>query len=216
MRHEASRAVLLVSVLFGGVAVADSAEPSTNRENRSQGIPARCQIYTQIPADARESGMAWNQLLSFAACVEDTSAVVGTSDDIEQLVENMAHALAPSLALYLQAIQKEPAPVQIRAAYHVGMAYLGLVTRARASITAPHDLKNEKAMAEYRDKHAKLEKLLAPALKACRMTFVVIVAAVKQDPSIATDPMTRDIVLKAAEMIKLLPELPDDEPENWT
>jgi len=216
MRHEAARAVLLASALFGGVAVADSAESTTNPEKGSEEIPARCQIYTHIPADARESGMAWNQLLSFAACVEDTRAVVGTSGDIEQVVQDMAHALAPSLALYLQAIEKGPGPVQIRAAYHVGMAYIGLVTRARATITAPTDLKNEKAMAEFRDKHAKLEKLLAPALKACRMTFVVIVAAAKQDPSIISDEVTRSIVLKAAEMIRLLPELPDDEPENWT
>jgi hypothetical protein len=201
--------------MIGGVAVADSAELSTRPENGSQGFPARCQIYTQIPADARESGMAWNQLLSFAACVEDTRTVVGTSDDIGKLVEDMAHALAPSLALYLQAIEKGPAPVQIRAAYHVGMAYLGLVTRARAAIKAPHDLTDEAAMAEFRDKHAKLEKLLAPALKACRMTFVVIVAAAKQDPSVAPDEMTRNIVLQAAQMLLLLPELPD-EPENWT
>src|SRR5262249_15870469 len=130
--------------------------------------------------------------------------------------DNLARALAPSLAIYLQAIEKGPGPVQIRAAYAVGMAYLGLVTRARAAIKAPANLKDESAMADYRNKHANLHKLLAPAFKACRMTFLVIVAAAKEDPSIAPDAMTRAIVLKAQQMVQLLPEIPDDEPDNWT
>jgi len=217
MRTRLGELLLVISGLFAGVAGADRGASSTGDERWAETLPERCKIFTQVPADARDAGIAWNQLLSFAACLQDTQVSrVTTADEASELVESMAQSLAPTLALYVDAIERGPGPVQLRAAYHVGMAYVAMVTRARNAIVAPPDLKNERAAAQYRALHAHLEMLLAPVRQATRLTFAVIVEAAKQDSSVAPDEISQNMVAHARAMLALLPEEPPVETVQWT
>jgi hypothetical protein len=203
----------VISGLFAGIAAADGTASEATPETETAAVPEHCKMYTVIPADARDSGIAWNQLLSFAACVQDTSVYDATKpDELGEVVSAMAATLAPSLTLYLHAIEHGPGPVQLRAAYHVGMTYVAMVTRARASLVAPPEVKkSEAAAANYRVLHARLETALAPVLKAARMTFMVIIAAADADPSIAGDEMTKRFVAEARKMLELLPDVSDEQ-----
>src|SRR5262249_60249685 len=103
-------------------------------------VPERCRMYTAIPADARDSGIAWNTLLSFAGCLQDT-AVFDAADAAEPggLVNAIAKTLAPTLTLYLHAIEQGPGPVQLRRAYPGGLDIRAMEARAAAAHVAPPD-----------------------------------------------------------------------------
>ena len=60
-------------------------------------IPSECVQYWSIPGGT-ESPAGWNQVLSFAACVQDaTVARIEDVDEIEALVEELQIALEPAL-----------------------------------------------------------------------------------------------------------------------
>lgn len=71
-------------------------------------IPSECADYWSIPGGAR-SPAGWNQLLSFAACVQDaTVAQIEEVDELAALVEELQTALDPALELYIAAVRQGP------------------------------------------------------------------------------------------------------------
>lgn len=163
-------------------------EPSLERE-----IPARCRPFLQVPADARDDTMGWNQALSFAACLQDDAvARVDRPEQLAPLVDELSRRLAPAMVIYVYALQHGPGPIQVRAAYQIAMAHVALITRARASLADP-------AL------DARLEPLLARAKRIAGLSFAVLDRAVAENPALAPDPVTREMVRSARETMAAFP-----------
>ena len=139
----------------------------------------------------------WNQMLSVAGCSQDTAILqVDYPDELGLMVEQLERRIAPALQLDLVMVQFAPDDVAIRAASQIGMSELGLVTRARASIstTTPNS-------AELR---RELEPMLAHALTAARLAFEGIDRAAIERTRAVHDPVTLQAVRNARAMLKLL------------
>lgn len=161
-------------------------------------IPSECAPYWSIPGGL-ESPASWNQLLSFAACVQDaTVARIEHVDELEHLVEYLQSALDPTLQIYLAAIEEGPTAIKIRATLQIAMAEAALITRARASIPVPLDLRtNALAAARHRELHDRLEPLLEEqALFTCALVTVVD-RAIAGDPNLVLDAATRNLLATA-------------------
>jgi hypothetical protein len=191
----------LAIVLLGGRA---QAEVDRARHDRPL-VPAECARYWLIP-DGVTSPAAWNQALSFAACLQDaTIARVDDVDRLPDLVDQLEKAFTPALQVYLTVIEDAPGPVKVRATLQIAMAQVALITRARSSIAAPPDLAtNPVAYLHYRELHARLEPWLEqPARFACKL-ITVIDHEVALDPSLVRDVVTRNMVSSAREQAVLL------------
>jgi hypothetical protein len=161
-------------------------------------IASECAQYWSIPGGV-ESPAGWNQLLSFAACVQDaTVARIESADELENLVDELQSALDPALQLYIAAVEEGPGPIKVRATLQIARAEAALITRARASIAVPPDLRtNAVAAAHYRKLHEQLEPLLeSPAIFAC-MLVAVIDRAVAGEPRLVPDAVTRNLLASA-------------------
>jgi hypothetical protein len=167
-------------------------------------IPERCTAY--VPTEQDADVVVWNKALSFAGCVQDATVFeISDADELRPMLVEMTRVLAPTLALYLSIIQYGPEPVQVRAAYQIGMMYIGLVTRARSSIVLADDWATDsKAARDYRELHDSLEPLLQPSIHTARLVFGMIDRVATENPSIAPDPVTKQMVRSARSMLLLL------------
>lgn len=166
-------------------------------------IPPDCQRYAAgVMSDL---SVAWDQLLSFAACVQDASvAQIADPVQLEPVVDQLYDALAPALVLYLEAIEYGPPAIQLRAAYATGMANIALITRLRRSLVAPADWSSAAEVVRYRKLQAALEPLLVRAQRTAWVAFWVIDRAAAQDPLIARDPVTRHAIDGARQMLRVM------------
>jgi hypothetical protein len=143
------------------------------------------------PQDVREP-RDWDDVLSFAARIQDRS--VYYVDDAEQLaflVEELEAGLEPSLRLYISAVNEGPGPIQLRAAYYIGIGQVALMTRARASLATP----------ELRDA---LEPLLEPHAQIACVLFATIDQQSLFDPSLAPDAANRFMIRSARDQLASL------------
>ena len=165
-------------------------------------VPAECEPYATIPADAGDV-MGWNHLLSLATCLQDASIVrVERPDELPELVDVLSSALAPSLRVDLYALEYGTDAVKIRAAYQIGMAHVALITRARSSLVAPDAVRSsETSAAAYLDLHAQLESLLEPARRTARIAFAAIDHAAAENPDVMNDPVTANMVRSARALL---------------
>jgi hypothetical protein len=180
-------------------------------------VPERCArfaVMTMATDDAGRprSAEGWRQLLSLAACVQDGSIVaVREPGGLEPMLDELSRRLALPMMVYLDALEHAETSIQLRAAFQIGMAYVGLSTRARSAIAAPPDLATNPAAARrYRELHAALEPLLAPARRAAWVSFRAIDEAAAMDAALATNEVERNMVCTAR---RLLGELRDAAPE---
>jgi len=168
-------------------------------------VPAECLRYWSVPGGSG-SPAAWNHVLSFAACIQDAS--IPRIDDPRQLpglVVDLEAALAPAVQLYTAALELGPRPIQLRAAYQIGMSQVALITRARASIVAPPDrATNPASAARYRALVARLDTFLERPATLARTLFVLIDRAVADDPALAPDEVTRSMVRSARTLERTL------------
>jgi hypothetical protein len=180
-----------------------------------EAIPVRCAPFAphpfSLPLERPTSVPGWQQLLSFAACAQDASAAA-TDDpgELAPMVEEMSRRLALPMLIYLDALEHGDAPVQLRATFQIGMAYVALGTRARSALSAPPDLNDPAAATRYCQLHARLESLLAPARHAALIAFQAIDEAAGQEATLVADDVERNIVAMARQM---LPSLRDADPE---
>lgn len=161
-------------------------------------IPSECAQYWSIPGGAA-SPAAWDQLLSFAACVQDaTIARIEDPAQLEDLVDDLQSALSPALRLYTAAAEQGPGPIKVRAALQLALAEAALITRARASIVAPPDLRtNPVAAARYHALHDRLEPLLEPQARFACTLIAVVDRSVLGDPRLAPDAFTQSLLASA-------------------
>jgi hypothetical protein len=202
---------VLAIALLGGRAHAEVDRNSRDLEL----VPARCARYWSIPGGIT-SPATWNQALSFAACVQD--ATVARVDDVDQLpdlVDQLEMASTPALQVYLAVIEDAPDPVKVRAALHIAMAQVALITRARSSIVAPPDLATNRASyVHYRELHARLEPWLEQPARFAHQLITVVDREVTLDPALAPDAVTQKMVASAREQAVLLRKvwsIPDDD-----
>jgi hypothetical protein len=179
-------------------------------------IPVECRTYAWIPADARDDVLAWNQLLSLATCLQDGSiATVTDPDQLEAMVDHDTRALEVPMMIYAGAIEHGPPSVQLRAVYQIAMAQVSLIARARSSIVAPDDLAtNPEAALRYRELHAQLEPLLDRPLRLAWVAFAAIDQVATRDPTIATDPVTKNMVRSARAMLEVMGKPAAEEPSG--
>ncbi len=200
------RWVVLIVVALAGPARADGPPPPDVVV-----IPAACAAYWFVPG-SEDSPAGWNQALSFAACVQDTS--IEQVDDPAQLpalVEELTERLVDVMPFYLAALARGPGPIQLRAAYQIGMVHLSLLVRARASIVPPAALgTGPKAAARHRELHARLEPLLARSARIALLSFMAVERAAAAHPQLAPDEVARSMVRSAHQMaIALRRDWPD-------
>jgi len=174
-------------------------------------IPAACAAYWVIPG-GDDSPAGWNQALSFAACVQDAS--IEQVDDPAQLpalVEQLTDRLSAVMPFYFAALERGPGPIQLRAAYQIGMAHLSLLVRARASIVATADPRTSAtAAARLRELHARLEPLLARSARVALVSFMVVERAAATHRQLAPDDVTAYMVRSAHQLvIRLRRDWPD-------
>jgi len=192
---------VLAIALLGGRAHADV--------DRNPGdhplVPAECARYWSIPGGIT-SPVAWNQALSFAACLQD--ATIARVDDVDRLpglVDQLEKSLVPALQVYLAVIEEAPGPMKVRATLQLAMAQVALITRARSSIAAPPDpATNWASYTRYRELHARLEPWLEPPAKFAIKLITVIDREVTLDPSLAPDVVTQNMVSLARAQAVLL------------
>jgi hypothetical protein len=164
-------------------------------------IPPECEAYAA--GTASDQGQAWNQLLSFAGCVQDaTIPRITDQAQLRPVVDRLHDELAPSITLYLEAIEHGPPAIRLRAAYAAGMANIALVTRLRSSLVAPADRSDGAAVARYRALHDELEPLLLRARRTAWVAFAAVDRLAAQEPSAARDPVTRHAVAAARAMLE--------------
>lgn len=161
-------------------------------------IPSECVQFMSIPG-GDESPAGWNQVLSFAACIQDaTVARIKDADEIEDFVDELQSALEPALELYVAAVEQGPGPIKARAALQIAMAEAALITRARASIAALSDLGSHvDAAAHHRELHERLEPLLEPQATFVWILVEIVDRAVAREPALAPDVVTRTLLASA-------------------
>lgn len=207
----------------GRIARASISEPSGPDEPQEwlDVVPQRCAQFAAISprsaarsADRPDPTYAWRQLLSLAACVQDGALAAATElDQLEAVVDDMSRRLALPMLIYLDALEHADAPIQLRAAFQIGMAYVSFSTRARSSIAAPPDLAtNPAAGSRYRELHARLEPLLVSARRAAWISFYAIDEAARTDAALAGNEVERGMICTARRM---LVELRDAAPERF-
>lgn len=178
-------------------------------------VPARCDRFARLPLDARDEMVAWNQLLSLAACVQSSLVVrVSEPGQLDAMMDDLVGRLAPSVMIYLGAIEYGPDSIRLRAAYQIAAGYIALITRARSSIVTPSDPAVDRAATQRaRALHAELESALAPVQRLAWEAFEVVARAAAQDPHYAPDIVTRNMVRAAHRMLDLIRETaPTDDP----
>jgi hypothetical protein len=197
----------IMALTFGGAAYAEP-EPE---DVEHLVMPPACQRFVAVAEDTSDEGVVWSQGLSLAACVQDTSIIrVDSPDELAPMVAALAAEMAPSMLIYLAAIERGSGRIQLRAAYHLGLSYVGLVTRARSGIVAPPDLAtNREAARRYAELRAELEPLLIGPRRAAFIAFTAIDRAVEDDPSLVTDEIERQMVRHARALLPLLREPAD-------
>lgn len=178
-------------------------------------IPSECVQFEPIPGGG-ESAAGWNQILSFAACIQDARvARIEDADELEGFVDELQSALEPAFALYVAAVEQAPGPIKVRAALQLAMAEAALLTRARASVATLSDLgARADAASRHRELHARLEPLLEPQATFVCMLVDIVDHAVAREPALAPDAIARTSLAAArrvaAQLRKSWP-IPDDE-----
>lgn len=191
-------------IVVGGLLAALAAPPRAGAAPRAtHQVPEACRQFTSLPADAEGDTMAWNQVLSLAACMQDaTIASASTPAELTHALDQLEDALGLPMWIYLRALEKGPVSVQLRAAYQLGMMQVAFMVRARASIPAT-DVKL----------HARLEKQLEPSARIAWTAFDAVDRAATSNPELARDPVAKGMVRSARTMLHALPH-PAEEPSR--
>lgn len=194
---------LIVTVLLALLSRAALADD--DRRMRYEMVPDECMPFWLI-SGGPDSPMAWNQALSFGACIQDASVErISRLDELAGLADRLQDALDPALHIYSQMLVRGPGPVKLRAAFQIGMAEVSLMTRARSSIVPPADLATSSAaMTRYGKLHEALEGQLREQARLAWIAFTIVERAAADDPAMAPDEVTRNMVRAARVMARQL------------
>jgi len=169
-------------------------------------VPLACEQFWKVPGPDDSPAM-WNQLISFGGCMEDAHlGRVERSEDLVPLVDRLSARLQVAMQFYLGAARFGDASVALRAVYHIGLAEVALMTRARSSIP--------RASPRYAELHAELEPLLRPAAHLAIVAFAGVEQLAADAPDAARDEMSRSFVRSAHRLrVALQRDWPDALPD---
>jgi hypothetical protein len=153
-------------------------------------VPEACRPYLAVPSDAKSELMVWNQRMSLAACLIDTTAALPSASEpgqLRALVGGLEDSVQRSTAIYRDAMAHAPLPIQMVAAYGLGSVSRNLVVRARAAIAPSTD-----------PLRRALEPLLAGHAHDAAAAFAEVDRLAKQSPaSVSRNPVLTSIVTAA-------------------
>ncbi len=166
-------------------------------------IPAACTVF----ADREDDGddvRGWTNLLSLATCMQEPRVpVMDDPAEVRITVETLTQELAPSMLIYVAALQNGPPAVQLRASYAIGLTSLALVTRVRSAIP-PANLADPGSVRHAMFVHALAERWLEPAKQTVRVSMKLVVQLMLRDRSLAADPALRAMVDSALSILRVL------------
>lgn len=165
-------------------------------------VPPRCE--NLIPPAEVTHPLHWDRWLSLASCLCDNSRKqVDDPFDVPEMVADLSLALMPSMLMWRDALGEAPPKAQLFAAYHVGLAAVGLITRARASIVAGNRT-GEAARDRERILRERLEPLLAPAKTMAWTAFKAVDNEAALRPDHDVDPVVGAMISSARQMLQVL------------
>lgn len=97
-------------------------------------LPLQCRAYQHI-GETNNALYPWMQRMSLAACRQEiTLTAVRRVDEMVVMISTLRAAMAPSIAIYKDAMARGPNEVKILAAYGLGRTYVDMIVRARTAI----------------------------------------------------------------------------------
>jgi hypothetical protein len=190
-------AALLAVLAAGGAARADkpkakaSVVPPHITVPRTEPVaPPRCRDYLVTPADATRAELAWEQRLSYGACLERAAAawrpIIDEPAQAARVIADAERLLAPALTSYRDVLADGPTlRVKLLAAYHLGAAYQDVIVRARIAIPPPDPQADATAWSANRALHDELEHALVPVRGDALAAFMTAASFAAQAPAIA-------------------------------
>lgn len=141
-RTQYSPWIVAVLATFVGTSGADmrqggGAQAPTRPEApvESDSVPAVCNRFLEIPADGKSETLPWQQRLSLAACRQSIAQdPVTDMTGLRSALASLDRAMAPSIAIYRDAMAHAPNYLRIMGAYGLGMTYINTMVRARSLI----------------------------------------------------------------------------------
>jgi hypothetical protein len=189
LAHVAHGRPPLRRVTVMGLVLLASPAAHARRVPIAQDLPMQCARFVPVDPDD-DSPKAWNGALSFAACTQDTTlAPIATVDDVGPAVDRLARRLSPTASMYLIALELGPDYLRIRAAYHLGLAQLAMIVRARRSVVT-----TDPAV------RAALEDALVPYLQASWLVFATLDEAARADPAIEVTELDPALIVRARQL----------------
>jgi len=134
-------------------------------------VPAECGPFLAVPAGSTSELLAWDQRLTLAACLENTTDPVpaaGEPEKLRGLVGYLDDSVKQSRAIYRDAMARGPTQIQMLAAFKLGMTSVNIMVRARDAIPASPDLDKRLGL------HRALEPLLAGYARDATSAFTEV------------------------------------------
>jgi hypothetical protein len=222
-RVQPSRWIIAVLVTIAGTSVADvndavhETTPAPGREVPidTTGVPPECRQFLAIPVDSTSELLPWSQRLSVAACRQSIAlAPVSDPERFRAMVANLEHAMAPSLAIYRDAMAHGPTQIRILGAYGLGMTNLNIIVRARSTVrvadshgTAAYGGATYGAMTyidPYLALHRALDPLLAGERENALAAFREVARLASEDPAAARANQVMLVVIANARIQAIL------------
>lgn len=176
-------------------------------------LPAECLRYAP-PRDPAHP-LYWDHRLSLAACVQDASVLpIDSPLDVEPMVAELTQRLVPAMMVWRDALDRGPPVVQLRAAFHIGLATVAMMTRARRSLGAPPRFSKVDGAERERVLRERLEPYLLPSKQVAWAAFSVIDKVARDVPELEADPVHRSMVRTARMLLPVIepPQEPEPEP----
>lgn len=216
MKRAWSSWIAVPLAVLAGTSVADvgtGRSPPVGPEPTSvSSMPIECRQFLQIPADSTSELLPWAQRVSVAACRQSVAlAPVTDPEQFRPMVARLEQAMAPSIAIYRDAIDHGPAQIKILAAYGLGMTNVNIIVRARSAVRVAADggFGGAAYGGSYLDRsqrmHRALEALLTRERDAALAAFHEVARLAAADPAAArANQVTRFAVENAQTQAALL------------
>lgn len=141
MKRAHSPWIVLLLAIVAGTSMAEVDRVRVTRPSggpepiAAAGVPIECRQFLAIPVDSTSELLPWWQRLSVAACRQSiTLAPVSEPEQFRPMITRLEQAMAPSIAMFSDALARGPRQVKILAAYGIGMANLNIIVRARSAV----------------------------------------------------------------------------------
>ncbi|HEX8106512.1 MAG TPA: hypothetical protein VF516_02240 [Kofleriaceae bacterium] len=172
-------------------------------------VPFECQLFATLPRDSTSELLPWAQSLSMAACRQSiTLAPVSDPEQFRPMIARLEQAMAPSIAMYRDALARGPMQIKILAAYGLGMVNVNIIVWARSAVHIPGgdpsfggaSYGGTSYVARSQRLHQLLEALLVKERDAALSAFHDVARLAHEDPRAAQANQVMAFVVMNAQM----------------